>query len=145
MTNSPIPQLQLRTSDEEREEVAIRLRDAAANGRLTMAEADDRLAAAYAAVTRADLVGLTADLPVPPAPPQPPAPLDGVARRRLMIHAAIVAVMVVNLIVRFVLSGAPFFWPGYPLTMLLGSLVVHYALVRRRTGVQAVSRGTSAA
>jgi uncharacterized membrane protein len=64
----------------------------------------------------------------------------------MAIHAAIIAVLALNLIVRFVLSGAPFFWPIFPITFLLGTLLVHYAFARRPTWseVQALSRGTSA-
>ncbi|MGI5130944.1 DUF1707 SHOCT-like domain-containing protein [Pseudonocardia sp. CA-107938] len=139
----------VRVSDADREAVAARLRDAAADGYLTMPEADERLVAAYAAVTRAELATLTTDLPAPP-----PAPVEigrgGLtprARRRLAVHAAIVAVLAMNLIVRFVLSGAPFFWPIFPITLLLGTLLLHYAFARRPTwsDIQAVNRGTTAA
>lgn len=61
----------LRASDADRERVAVILRDAAGDGRLTVHELDERLDAAYAAVTRDDLTGLTTDLvtsgPVPAA------------------------------------------------------------------------------
>lgn len=53
-----------RASDSERERVADRLRDAAAEGRITVDELDERIAAAYAAVTRGDLDVLLDDLPV---------------------------------------------------------------------------------
>ncbi len=43
------------------------LRDALAEGRLTFAEFDERVGAAYAARTRDDFAPLTADLPVQPA------------------------------------------------------------------------------
>jgi len=132
MTN-PLPEQDLRASDAEREQVATRLRAAATDGLLTMPEADERLAAAYAAVTRGELAALTTDLPSPtPAPVDTAeAPLSRAARRRLTIHAVIVAVMAVNLLVRFVLSGVPFFWPAFPLTLLLGTLAIHYAIARR--------------
>ncbi|MGH3673684.1 MAG: DUF1707 SHOCT-like domain-containing protein, partial [Pseudonocardiaceae bacterium] len=67
MTNSesPVPPSSLRVSDAEREQVATRIRDAAERGMLTLTEADERQAAAYAAKIRADLAGLTDDLPVP--------------------------------------------------------------------------------
>ena len=54
-----------RASDTERERVAGRLRDAAAQGRLTIDELDERTAAAYAAVTRGELAELLDDLPAP--------------------------------------------------------------------------------
>jgi len=61
----------LRISDADRHRVAELLREAAGEGRLDMDELGERLEAAYAAKTYADLVPLTADLPVgaQPAPP----------------------------------------------------------------------------
>ena len=53
----------VRASDAERDQAAEILRAAFAEGRLTPAELDERLAAAYAAKTRADLRDLTGDLP----------------------------------------------------------------------------------
>ena len=61
-----------RASDAEREAVIARLRDAAAEGRLTVEELAERIDAAYAARTRAELEPLTADLPKP-APGTAPA------------------------------------------------------------------------
>lgn len=65
----------LRISDDERHQVAEVLRQAAGEGRLDLAELDERLEATYAAKTYADLVPLTSDLPVPgvarPRAPQP--------------------------------------------------------------------------
>ena len=58
----------VRASDAEREATISRLRDAAAEGRLTFEELADRIEAASAAVMRSDLVPLTADLPVSVAP-----------------------------------------------------------------------------
>jgi hypothetical protein len=54
-----------RASDAEREAVVARLRDAAGEGRLTVEELAERIDAAYAAKTRAELEPLTADLPAP--------------------------------------------------------------------------------
>jgi hypothetical protein len=54
-----------RASDAEREAVVARLRDAAGEGRLTVEELAERIDAAYAARTRAELEPLTADLPAP--------------------------------------------------------------------------------
>jgi hypothetical protein len=53
----------VRASDAERDQAAEILRAAYADGRLTRAELDERTGAAYAAKTRADLSGLTSDLP----------------------------------------------------------------------------------
>jgi hypothetical protein len=53
----------VRASDTERDQAAEILRVAYAEGRLTRAELDERIGAAYVAKTRADLRGLTSDLP----------------------------------------------------------------------------------
>ncbi|MEO9325688.1 DUF1707 domain-containing protein [Nocardioides sp. C4-1] len=59
------PTPDLRISDDERHAVAERLRDAAGEGRIDLDELEERLEATYAARTYADLVPITADLPVP--------------------------------------------------------------------------------
>src|SRR3954454_18881780 len=56
--------MDVRASDPERDATVERLRDAAAEGRLTLEELTDRIEAASSAVLRSDLVPLTADLPV---------------------------------------------------------------------------------
>ena len=53
----------LRVSDEDRHKVAEILREAAGEGRIDLDELDERLEAAYAAKTYADLVPITVDLP----------------------------------------------------------------------------------
>lgn len=62
---------QLRISDADRHRVAEILREAAGEGRLEIAELDERLEATYAARTYADLVPITQDLPVQGSSPQP--------------------------------------------------------------------------
>jgi ketosteroid isomerase-like protein len=57
-----------RASDAEREATVARLRTAAGEGRLGLDELAERLDAAFAAVTRAELEPLTADLPAEAAP-----------------------------------------------------------------------------
>jgi len=57
--------MDVRASDAEREATIERLRNAAAEGRLTFEELADRIEAASAAVMRYDLAPLTADLPSP--------------------------------------------------------------------------------
>jgi hypothetical protein len=57
----------VRVSDAEREAAMDRLRDGAAEGRLTFEELADRVEAAAAAVTREELERLTDDLPAAPA------------------------------------------------------------------------------
>lgn len=72
---------QLRISDADRHQVAEILRTAAGDGRIDLDELDERLEAAYAARTYADLVPITSDLPVegqrpwhPPAMASPVVP-----------------------------------------------------------------------
>ena len=65
---TPSPQLQLRATDGDRDRVTQILRVAAEEGALTVDELEERLSAAFAAVTRADLVRLVDDLPPSPAP-----------------------------------------------------------------------------
>jgi len=123
----------VRASDAEREAVAVRLRDAASEGLLTLAEADERQAVAYAAVTREELVPLTADLPaeeVAAAKPAPATrrrrgPLTEGSRRRLAVHAAVVGFLAVFLVTRWAMDPAPVFWPVFPIFWLGLSLLVH--------------------
>jgi hypothetical protein len=80
MTDRPI-----RASDKERDSVVDVLRDAYTDGRITLAEFEERTSAAYASKTWTDLRELTSDLPVEPVlgadlpqrppPPQPVAPV----------------------------------------------------------------------
>jgi hypothetical protein len=53
----------VRASNAEREKAVELLQRALGEGRITMAEFEERVAAAYAAKTRGDLDVLTADLP----------------------------------------------------------------------------------
>jgi Domain of unknown function (DUF1707)/Cell wall-active antibiotics response 4TMS YvqF len=61
-----------RASDDERERTAGRLREAAGEGRLGLEELAERLDAAYAATTRAELEPLVADLPAAERAPARP-------------------------------------------------------------------------
>jgi Domain of unknown function (DUF1707) len=64
--------LAVRASDAEREQTVAVLQCSFADGRLALAELEERASAAYAARTRAQLRDLTADLPA--ARQQPPRP-----------------------------------------------------------------------
>jgi hypothetical protein len=90
MTDQPVPAdpRQLRAADTDRDQTAELLRRAAAEGRITFEELDERIARAYAAKTFADLEALTSDLPGPgvraPAPAAPryqPAEVPPAPRR----------------------------------------------------------------
>lgn len=79
----------VRASDAEREQVAVVLRDAMGEGRLTLAEGEERMAAAYAVTYRDELPPLTVDLPAaePPSTHWPgtrhaPRAVDGPGPRR---------------------------------------------------------------
>ncbi|MEJ8279635.1 DUF1707 SHOCT-like domain-containing protein [Pseudonocardia spirodelae] len=122
-------------SDAEREHVTARLREAAAEGRLTLAESDERQAAAYAARTRDELVPLLAGLPRPPAPRRPRrGPLTPRARRNLRVHAGVTAVVLVLLVLAAVLGPAPFFVPVGPAFWLGLFLFVHARRAEREPG-----------
>jgi uncharacterized protein DUF1707 len=126
----------LRASDAEREAVASRVRTAVAEGRLTVAEADERQTVAYAALTRAELAPLTADLPDPrathPTAERPSrGPLSPAARQRLAVHAIIVGVLAVFLVTRWLMDPAPWFWPAWPMLWLGLSVLVHHRIAAR--------------
>ncbi|GAA4241903.1 DUF1707 domain-containing protein [Actinomadura meridiana] len=85
MTNLPEPTgspgaPEMRAGDADRERVARVLQDAAGDGRLTLAELDERLDAVYAAKTYAELEPITRDLPAP-GTSAAPSPAAGVERR----------------------------------------------------------------
>jgi Domain of unknown function (DUF1707) len=119
----------VRASDAERERVAALVSDAAGEGRLTLAEADERMNLIYATTYRHELDPFVADLPNT-APERKGLAGNGVPRR-LRIHATVAVVLSVFLIVRWVASGVPFFWPAGPMFLLWGSFLVHAAYVRR--------------
>ncbi|WP_166349631.1 DUF1707 SHOCT-like domain-containing protein [Phytoactinopolyspora limicola] len=62
----PVPERSVRAADADRDAVAEQLQSAVADGRLDLTELDERLAATYAARTRAELDVVTSDLPAPP-------------------------------------------------------------------------------
>lgn len=67
---------EMRAGDADRERVAQVLREAAGDGRLTLAELDERLDAVYAAKTYGELAPLTRDLPAAGAAAPPAAGAD---------------------------------------------------------------------
>jgi hypothetical protein len=75
-TSTPEP-TRLRASDAEREDTVARLHHALGEGRLDLAETEERSAAAYAAQYRDELPALLADLPQAGAP-RTGAPGNGV-------------------------------------------------------------------
>lgn len=122
------PQTRTRASDTERERIAGRIQHASTEGRLTLAETDQRLGDVYAATYVDELAGFVADLPPEPVPHRRfPPPLRA--------HAAVVVLLSTLLVVAWAASGAPFFWPVAPMFWLALSLVVHAGLRARRAAV----------
>jgi hypothetical protein len=116
----------LRTSDAEREQVAKILRAAMTEGRLTLEEGEERLGAVYAAKFRDELGPLTADLPENGRRALAESPEAVAATRRdVRRHATFVAFAALALVGLWVLSGANFFWPIFPLFFLFIGLRRH--------------------
>lgn len=116
----------VRASDAEREQMATILRAAMTEGRLDLAEGEERLARAYAATYRDELRGLVTDLPdggrrALAATPEARA----FARAALRRHAGGVIVVGAILVGLWVLSGVGFFWPIIPLAFLFFGLAKH--------------------
>lgn len=70
---TPAPTESVRASDGDRESAAEIIRHSYADGRLSRAELDQRVTAAYAARTRGQLRALTTDLPAGTTPLAQPA------------------------------------------------------------------------
>lgn len=81
----------LRASDADREAIAERLREAAAEGRLLAEELEQRLARALRARTYGELDAVVADLPVSRRAPHPAVPL---LRPALAVTIAVATVAV---------------------------------------------------
>jgi Domain of unknown function (DUF1707) len=122
----PLPEARLRVGDAERYEAATALGEHFATGRLDQAEYDERVQAAYAGRTRADLDALFTDLPEPapfrPTPaPGPPGWQAGRAardrtRRRGWGPPVVPVLLVVAL---FVTVSVIADFPVFPLLFLL--------------------------
>jgi len=107
----------IRASDGEREQVAHILRTAMGEGRLTLDEGEQRLAAVYAAVYRDDLGQFTADLPengryaLAELPEAKRAVVRDRRRKAAVVSAAVLAAAALVGVV--LLSGGHFLWPGF--------------------------------
>jgi Flp pilus assembly protein TadB len=100
----------LRASDADRERVADRLRQAAAEGRILAHELEDRVHAALRARTYGDLDAVVADLPRDKQPTKQRSRLGSAAVRYPLVAAIAVASVAVILTavaaIAFILSGA---------------------------------------
>jgi hypothetical protein len=126
-------QVKLRASDQDREQIAASLRNAATDGYLTLDELGDRLSATYAARYRDELSGLLADIPAPhlPASPAPAArvALLGHGAR----HAARVTFLATGLFVVFLASAHVWIsWSPWVLFALVMLAMRRGTLWRRR-------------
>ncbi|HYQ67258.1 DUF1707 domain-containing protein [Actinophytocola sp.] len=118
----------VRASDSEREHIAKMIGEAAGEGRLSIAEADERLERVYTTRFRHELAEFVADLPAEPAGTAP-ARL-GRFPVRLRVHAGVAVVVSILLILRWAAMDVPFFWPAGPMFVLWGTFLLHALLVR---------------
>jgi len=119
----------VRASDAERERIAKMLSEAAGEGRLSIAEADDRLERVYTTKFRHEPAEVGADLPEDAPRTTPGRRLERFPAR-LRVHAAVAVVMSVLLILRWAAMDVPFFWPAGPMFLLWGSFLLHARFVR---------------
>jgi hypothetical protein len=82
----------LRASDADREDIAERLRHAAAEGRLLAEELEERLGKTFKARTYGELDAVVADLPANRVTRRPPMPL---ARPALVVAIALAALAII--------------------------------------------------
>jgi uncharacterized protein DUF1707 len=139
----------LRASDAEREEYARIVREAVGEGRLDIAEGDERLAAIYAARFQDELRPLVRDLPEGQAiagerrrPVASGSAAEAWSRRAghrdwsgyrpgypasgFLAHAGFVTVVTAVLVGLWLLSAAHFFWPAIPIFFLVMGLGRHW-------------------
>ncbi len=108
----------MRVSDDDRDRVAATLREAVGRGQLSLTEVDDRLRAAYAAVTHADLAALTRDIPQPVtvARSASRAPSQGSADWRSWLGFSLLLVGIWAA-TSLAAGHALFFWPAFPVVI----------------------------
>ncbi|MCW2504574.1 MAG: hypothetical protein JWO79_2858 [Actinomycetia bacterium] len=117
----------LRIGNPEREAVVQRLSEALSEGRIELAEYDDRVQQVYAAKTQAELMPVTADLPAPPPPPVPPTSLasrfapDRAERGWLGMAVMLTAIW---LFTAYTSGGWAHFWPIWPIGFTGAGLLV---------------------
>lgn len=119
----------VRASDAERERIAKLVSDAAGEGRLTIAEADERLERVYTTRFRHELAEFVTDLPTEEQNRTPARRFERFPAR-LRVHAAVAVVFSVLLILRWAAMDVPFFWPIGPMFLLWGSFLLHARFVR---------------
>lgn len=140
-----------RASDDDREKMASRLRDAHTDGRLSVEEFQTRLDGVYGARTYGELEPLVRDIPIMRAPAPAPADAPAVPDREPTAQPARVrtrgdkamgiawavwaSVVAINLVVWFLVSvtgaEAAYFWPMW-VAGPWGAVLVSIDVVRRR-------------
>jgi Domain of unknown function (DUF1707)/2TM domain len=116
-----------RVTDDERERAAARIRTAYEVGALSHDELEERVTQAFAARTRADLAGLTRDLP------RDGRRRDAARRAGLRAHATTYAAVNGGLVAVWLASGAGEFWPAFPMAGWGIGLAMHARGYRQRT------------
>src|SRR3954471_3730283 len=106
--------MDLRASDSDRERVAAQLRQHYGAGRVSEEELSDRVEAAYAARTLAELDHLTADLPSDRTAPTQRRRRSGL-ETSVRIHATVFLVVNLMLIAIWAAAGGGYFWPIWPI------------------------------
>jgi hypothetical protein len=120
---------EVRASDAERRAVVDHLTKHCSEGRLTLAEAEDRIAAAWAAKTVGELRVLLRDLPADRGrggPPERVRPQRG--RTALEVHVRVYLVVIGFLCLIWLLAGASYFWPIWPALGWGLALALHKAV-----------------
>jgi hypothetical protein len=128
--NAPV---ELRASHADREQVADRLREAAADGRITMDELEERLETAYTSMTHAELRPLTRDLAAPGVPANAPAARERVDVAPSRRRRSIVVMSGLNRRGRWVVPArfSVFaFWGGVQLDLREASLTARETVIR---------------
>jgi hypothetical protein len=127
---APYADQNMRVSDAERQEVADRLAEHFATGRLDQAEFDERVSRAMSAKTRADLTGLFDDLPESgmPGMGQPGTGLPGTGApaatgfpRRRHRHPILLAGLVVLVALAAGHVVFPLLWIGFLVVIVLAA------------------------
>jgi uncharacterized protein DUF1707 len=106
LSQTPTSELQMRAADADRDRTVERLRDAAAEGRLTPDDLERRLETALAAPTYAELDRVVADLPQP----------DGArpaARARSELGGFLATSVL--LVAIWAVTGMGYLWPVWPI------------------------------
>lgn len=131
----PVPQTGPRATNQDRDAVVERLREAVGQGALDLAELEGRLEAVYAARTVDQLAPLTADLPDTASPRRPAHQPSGLmapfGNSAFQWHFAMWAMVNLFLVGIYVLTDpGGFFWPFFPAAGWGIGLGAHYLAAR---------------